>query len=461
MSRFTVLAEETIAQCPDPNNGAGPLWSFGSKTLVRDGNTVWASVMDVGAGVKPLCNTRWRLFRRPDGGCWELFHEAPRYEEREPCPLACLPGGRVVISTNPKTKCRGKLDKTDDRETWHTDPCVLTIDAAKPAGTPPEVLKPVWDSPYAFFEHSYRGLAVDRDAGAIWVSHQVSDGDTYSQAWSFRDTAGEWSHNGILRFPIRGCYPMLAVRGRAAHVVALGDIEESNPRWRECKKRVTGSAWDYDFRQLFYRWTPDLGSREFSMPLTFATRDETAGSLVQIDMALDPDGDAHILYFDCNFRQPCIRDEFFPGTPLSNAVKYCRISKGAVTDRRVLFEAVEDLSADAARKEQAKGLPFCSASPLLPIHGGGFHVSPSGRLRAVALAHAARAEGGFEVGTYVFDIFPALSLTPVRLGLKRPLGGMPITAGIRTGATPSDRLDLLGWDGKTGDITYAQVETAD
>ena len=41
--KSTVIAEEPIADVPEANNGAGPLWCFGSRTIVRAGKTVFAT----------------------------------------------------------------------------------------------------------------------------------------------------------------------------------------------------------------------------------------------------------------------------------------------------------------------------------------------------------------------------------------------------------------------------------
>lgn len=41
-----------------------------------------------------------------------------------------------------------------------------------------------------------------------------------------------------------------AARERAAYVMAVDDIVEPNPAWREHKRSVTGREWDYDFRQI-------------------------------------------------------------------------------------------------------------------------------------------------------------------------------------------------------------------
>ena len=48
-----------------------------------------------------------------------------------------------------------------------------------------------------------------------------------------------------IRFPICACYPQVAVRDGAAHVLAIGDVVEPVAAWRDYKKEKSGSAWDY------------------------------------------------------------------------------------------------------------------------------------------------------------------------------------------------------------------------
>ena len=64
-----VLAEEIVTRFVSANNGAGPLWCYGSPLLVRDRTGVYVSVIETGEQVEPLCNTRWQIWRRQDAGC--------------------------------------------------------------------------------------------------------------------------------------------------------------------------------------------------------------------------------------------------------------------------------------------------------------------------------------------------------------------------------------------------------
>src|SRR5690349_7749229 len=120
-----VEVEETVAACAPPGNGAGPLWCYGAPLLVRQGDRVFASVMETGAGVPPNCNTRWRLFVRDDRG-WRQVNHADGFHEREPCPLVAMKPGRLVLSVNPSTESPGTLY-------GRCDPHLLLFDDANPA----------------------------------------------------------------------------------------------------------------------------------------------------------------------------------------------------------------------------------------------------------------------------------------------------------------------------------------
>ncbi|MCY3734914.1 MAG: hypothetical protein OXG13_00855 [Gemmatimonadaceae bacterium] len=394
MAAIDVAAEEAIAPYGDPGNGSGPLWCYGSSTIARDGDRVFVSLPEVGEGVPPLCNTRWQLFAR-DGGDWPRVAVNELFDEREPCPLLRLPG-RLLLSVNPSTGPRG--GSSGVRENHWSRPQLLEFDAARP-GDPPRSLQPVWDRDYAFTEHSYRGAAACSRSGEVLLLNVSGRG----QAWSLLDAGGDWSRRGLLEFPLRGCYPNVALRQRAAWVVAVSDIVEPNAAWRELKRRHTGRDWDYDFRQLFYSHTPALGEVPFSPILTFASRDETAGM---------------------------VRDELFPEVPMTVALKYARIHDGAVAERRVLRESVEDRG---PRVGWAR-----------------FHDAGDGRL--FVLGHVVD-DGG--PANFAQQLLPSQE-EPVRLDLRHPLGSF-LTASGRLGSEPSTTVDLCGPGPEAGVMRYVQL----
>jgi len=423
-----VAAEEVICTYEPPGNGSGPMWCYGSPTIVREGERVFAAAPETGKNVKPLCNTRWQLFVREPGKGWQRAQAGAKFDEREPCPLVRLPGGRILLSVNPAIRQTGQY--RDGRTTHACEPHLLEFSAADPR-KPPALLKPKWDKAYAFTEHSYRGIAADRLAGEILLLNILGH---QGQAWSYLDRTGVWSRQGMLVFPRRACYPQVALRNRAACVLAISDIVEPNPAWRAFKKKVTGNDWDYDFRILYFTWTPDITKAPFAPPATIASRDETCGHIRNLDLWIGPDGDAHILYLDRNIWHAFIRDKFFPNTPISVSLVYARLREGKVVERRTLVEHVE-------------GQP---AKALVPNYGA-FHVAADGRLLAIY-----RITGGQATGNYARQLLPRNDAPPARLPLKFPLTTF-FTASVRLGNEPSDTIDLYGLGPEPRTIRYAQL----
>ncbi len=95
-----VESEEDVYTYTNANNGSGPMWCHGSTSLVRVGNRVFASGLELIPGVKPMNNRRWMLFERNASG-WNRVWVDTEGRTREPSPLAAFRNGRVFVSTNP------------------------------------------------------------------------------------------------------------------------------------------------------------------------------------------------------------------------------------------------------------------------------------------------------------------------------------------------------------------------
>ena len=98
--RVAVEVEEDVYRYTPANNGAGPMWCSGSTCLVRIGDDIFASSLETIADAKPLNNCRWTLHRRGPNG-WTLQQADPVGRTREPCPLATLAPGMLLLSANP------------------------------------------------------------------------------------------------------------------------------------------------------------------------------------------------------------------------------------------------------------------------------------------------------------------------------------------------------------------------
>lgn len=443
-----LVAEETISSFTDANNGAGPLWCYGSRTIARVGDTVYAAVAETaGPEVKPLCNTRWVLYRRRDGGKWERVTANPIFDEREPCPLAALPDGRLALSVNPGQTITST--GTDGRAGYRCEPRILLFDTAK-LEQPPQMKLPSWDKEYFFSEHSYRALAVDPVSGAMFITNQVPLENEPLHAYSYYDGDGRAVKQGLLRFPMRGCYQQIAVRGKAVYVLAISDEVEPNPEWRAYKKQVTGRDWDYDFRQLYYTWTPDITTTEFSPIATVFSRDDTAGHVTNCDMAVDAQGDAHLLFLDRNIWYRFMRDRFFPGVPTTVALKYARVHNGRVVNRLTLAESMEELPVTVpATTDDINQLKMQGSVPSY----GTFHVTADGRL--FVLWH----QSGMAAGNFIRQLLPQLG-APQRLPLEKPLVRFN-AASQRNGCPPSDTIDLIGLPSGENVLRYVQVKLSD
>lgn len=449
--RIKITAEEVVTTYEPPNNGSGPLWCYGSPIIVRDGETVFCSVPETVAGAKPLCNTRWQLFMRRDGEAGFTRVQAGRGPaEREPCPMARLAGGRILLSVNPKTRYR---ETWNTGESWACHPHLLQFDAGAPT-RPPLVMQPAWDQDYEFTEHSYRSIAADAGRGEVLLFNIVGH---EGQAWSFMDGNGAWTHNGMIRFPLRGCYLHTALVNRAAYVMAVSDIVEPNLEWRDYKRRVTGNEWDYDFRQLYFTWTPDIATTPFSPILTVASVDETCGHIRNLDLWIGPDGDAHLLWLERNVWHAFMRDAFFPGLPITVTLKYARVRHGEVIARRTLAQCEEDLSGrqPAQRDTFAPGQTAEVAMRGPRPTCGAFHaIAPDQALLLYHLSDERGAAGGY----YAQEVLPALQ-PAVKFDLTHPLHTF-FTATTRNGTLPGDVIDLIGIGAAPNTLRYAQARLA-
>jgi hypothetical protein len=428
-ARPVVEVEEQVYRYTPADNGAGPLWCSGSTCLVRVGDDVFASGLETLAGVPPYNNCRWLLFQRGAAG-WERKQADADGRTREPSPLVALPGGRLALSANPT------LAGPTAKGGGPARPEVLFFSAAD-AAKPPERVRPGWAGEPQFSEHSYRSFAADAATGELILFQNVD----YTHAeWAFRDRAGKWSARGRLAWPwgaeydtpqpVRVCYPTVALKGRAVHFCGVSDIHEPYVRWRDFKRKLTGREWDYDFRRLFYTWTPDVTTGTFRGWVEIASRDKTAGQVQPCDLWVAPGGDVHLLWTERAVDER-LREQFFPDAKQSFELNHAIVRDGKVLRRQTLVRAEPGGEVPGAARFQA---------------------TPDARLFVIYHVRGAVSENRlFEIGP---DGTPG---PPVRVPFAKPFNSF-FTATVRAGSPPSDAAELLGHqDGTPRTISYARV----
>lgn len=430
-----VEVEEDLYSYASADNGAGPMWCHGSTCLVRIGEAVFASGLETIADAKPLNNCRWMLFARGEKG-WEKVCVDESGRTREPCPLVGFPDGRLFLSANPT------LDA--NAYSGPARPEVLPFDASDPRA-PARTLLPAWQGEPKFTEHSYRSFAADGPNHELILLQNV--GYTHAE-WSFLSRDGRWSAQGQLTWPwgaeyskpqpIRVCYPNVALKDRAVHFCGVSDIVEPNETWRAFKKELTGREWDYDFRRLFYTWTPDVTSEPFRPWVEVASREKTCGWVTPGDMWIAPDADVHLLWTERALDER-LREKFFPNARQSYTLNYAVLRDGQVQSRRTLLAAEEGKSNERPGR-------------------GRFHVTPDQRLFVFFYVSGSDASGKSISENRLLEIGSNSNISPaVRVPLQKPFTEF-FTATVRAGSPPSQTLELLGTrQGSGNTISYARI----
>ena len=435
--RPIVQIEEDVYDYEPANNGAGPMWCHGSTCLVRVGGDLFASGLETLPGAKPLNNCRWILFRRGSQG-WQKVCVDASGRTREPCPLGGFPDGRLFLSANPT------LNTDPNAYSGPARPEILQFAASDP-GKSTQTLLPAWSGQPKFSEHSYRSFAVDGPNQELILFQNV--GYTHAE-WAFLDRTGRWSAQGQLAWPwgaeyakpqpIRVCYPNVVLKDREVHFCGVSDIVEPNQAWRAFKKQLTGNEWDYDFRRLFYTWSPDITTGKFQPWVEIASREKTCGWINPGDLWQAPDGDVHVLWNERAIDER-LREKFFPGQKQSHSLNYAVIRKGTVLSRRVLLTAEEGKSNER---------PGC----------GRFQVTPDNRLFVFFYVQG-RDAGGLPLSeNRLLEILPDGSTSiAVRVPLQKPFTDF-YTATTRAGSPPSWTLELLGVrQGSSATISFARI----
>ena len=432
-----VEIEEDIYSFEPASNGAGPMWCNGSTCLVHLGDDLFASGLETVTGAKPLNNCRWMLFKREQHG-WQKVCFDPSRRTREPSPLVGFPDGRLFLSANPT------LNTDPHAYSGPARPELLQFTAQDP-GMPARTLIPVWAGRPKFTEHSYRSFAADGPNHELILFQNIG----YAHAeWTFLDRTGQWSVQGQLKWPwgenyskpqpVHVCYPNVMLRNREVHFCGVSDIIEPNEQWRAFKKQITGREWDYDFRRLFYTWSPDITTGLFKPWVEIASRERTCGWINPGDLWVDPDGRVHILWTERAIDER-LRERFFPGEKQSHSLEYAVVEDGEVILRRTLLVAEEGKANERPGR-------------------GRFHITPDNRLLVFFYVSGSDTSGRRISENLLLEILHDGSVREsVRVPLKNPFVDF-MTATVRAGSPPSKTLDLLGVRrGSATTISFARI----
>lgn len=413
-----VVVEEDVYTYTNPNNGSGPMWSFGCTPIARIGDRVFVSEMETGEGVPRLCNTRWRLRERTAEG-WKVVAETPDYKQREPTILTTDAKDRLFLYVNNSLMPPGT-------EYGPCEPQLLAF-TLKDNPLAPVKYTPKWDGEPTYTDHSYRGYAADATAQRILMFN--IDAKTSIQHYCLLSMDGSPLANGGVTFPIRACYPHVAIEKGRAHILAVGDIVEPVEEWRKFKHDQTGQAWDYVFRRSFYARNVDVEHGLFAEPIEIANVDATAGSISNHDLWIAPNGDAYIMYTEIEVGSALMRDKFFPGKSTAPSLNLAIVRDGAIAERHVLMPRSETEHAGHAR----------------------FHVMPNGDVYALLYV------SGPTPRNELLQIYPKIeSQSRVPVPFKTPFGSF-LLANARSGNAPSATIDLIGPNGAPNTMAYGQI----
>ncbi len=481
--QMTAEAEETVYAGRYSNNGACPLWCFNNTCVVRQDEGVFVSGYERIPATPPMNDCRWALWQRKAAG-WQRWQADKTGRTREPSPLACLPGGRLLLSANPTLMPPGAAGGGPAR------PELLVFDAASPAG-PPRTLLPKWQESPAFTEHSYRTLAADGATGDAILFQNVG----CSRAdWALWRAGGTWS-GGRLAWPpyaptdmapfgashTRVNYPVVSLANRAVHFCGAAAYDN----WDRVKtpadlglgsapnapgaSGMAGRQRGNRFRRLLYAWTPAIGEKPFCDWLEIDNTFADGGWLFATDMHVDANGLVHQLWFRSPML-PSVRDRFYPDIKRVYRIEYATLRDGKVLSRRTLVTAGEGADPAIPADLDQVGRPYLldNGETILgdPIPTHRFHVTPDGRLFLVYYVSDGKALSENRILEITPDGVPA---APQTIPLAHPLTQF-FTATPRAGCAPSWTLDLLGhrrggwrpaaeagsreWDGA---ISYARV----
>lgn len=421
--------QETICRVRDTKNGASPLWCYGSTAIMRLGDKVVATVPANDNNVLPLADRHIELYAKTGDGPWQKIWHDMRFT-REPAPILRRDDQSIWISLNPSEK---DVPIGQGIEYGPAIPTLALFDLTK-QGEPTLERLPLGD--YYFMDHSYRGMAIDRQTGDLFITWQYVEGEG-KHCFLLRTPKGDVTEK--LEFPVRACYHNLAVKDKKAYVLAISDICEPVAEWAEYKYAKTGVRWDYDFRNLYFTYCNDITTGEFAPAALIDSREETCGQIRNLDLFVADSGVCYLVYEAKRIWHDFMRDRFFPEVRFDTVLTLCAVKDGNVLWRKEL-DAERETDDRQNTKASYSVAFFQRADGSLGLLFNKTGSNGTGMADGWYLSRGELAEHGN----------PAFS----RLDVSCPPNGFH-TARPRCGALPSDVLDVLTVDGE--DVVYLRI----
>ena len=334
------ICETVIGNFPIlKESGVDLMWNKGASSIAMISECLYIALPEISEDKKPLCNVRWKIYYKNLGDKrWEEFTAGNAFNEREPFPVGVC-NSKLLLSVNPSVDLRRK--RPNGIESWYTRPELFLLDSDNCSLT--EIL-PVWNQEYDFFEHSYRGLAVDKENSTIFISQQAPyEKERYGQAWCYIDTAGKTLANGLFKFPQRGCYPVISMHKGEVAALFDSDIVEPNEEYRKIKLSVTHREWDYVFSNIHLFHSQNILNNEFGECVTVDSVEDSAGILRTLDSWQARDGSLFVLYHKTSTHWPFNRDRFFPGKLIEISLELAEFSNGNLLETKCLIKSDDQL----------------------------------------------------------------------------------------------------------------------
>jgi len=414
-------------------NGAGPLWCLGSSCIAAIDKKIFVSAWEQVKHIPPLNCARWILYEKTNSN-WKILKVDNQFT-REPAPVCVLNDGRIFVSANPFM-----LEKEA-----YQGVSMPVVHQFFPPDYKKEIKQPVyWCEPVTFWEHSYRNFATDAANCQIILFHNKGYEKAY---WSLLDKNGKWSHSGKLYWPwgygyeipqrIRLCYNNVLIKNSAVYVFGTSDIVEPNPVWRQYKRQITGREWDFDFRRVFFSFTPDIKKEPFIYWIEIAEREKTAGYVRNADLYVDDNGIVHLLWVEKNCDER-LREKFFPDEILTYSLKYAQMKNGKMIEKKdILFFTEEKISNIWGR----------------------FHITPEKRLFIFVAVSGLDEQQKQRAINYLIEIdSTGNTVSKETVKFTKPFTIFH-TAGIRNGSPPSNVIHIYGHpQGIDNEVWYGNIE---